>query len=117
MRKRFGLPGLAALALALTVGMANRAGATIGNACEVKETPDGFVAIRAKPSAKAALVSKAKPGQLLEIQQGKNRKPVASGLWWRVRHYPGDTALSPGDKDYHLVRDGWIHSKLVGDCG
>lgn len=91
--------------------------AGIGNACEVKETPDGFAAIRAAPNPKGALVAKATPGHIVEVVTLANGKPRASGVWWRVRHFPGEAMPLLGDAAYDKIREGWMNHRLIDGCG
>ena len=102
----------AVLALTATAALAG-----IGNSCEVKETPDGFVAVRAQPSAKGALVAKARPGQMVEIVTMRNGQPRSSGDWVRVRHYPGETIPDKGEPGFKDVREGWMYRRLIDGCG
>lgn len=106
-----------ALGLAVTLAAGSQAQAGIGNACEVKETPDGFVAIRARPSAKAPLVAKATPGHIVEVTVDKAGNPRAAGIWWHVRHFPGEAMPNPSDAAFGQVKSGWMHSKLIDGCG
>jgi len=105
------------LAIALTLAGTAPARAGIGNACEVKETKDGFVAVRAAPNPKGALVSKATPGQIVEVVVDSKQNPVARGRWWRVRHYPGEAMPLPGEPEFKDIREGWMHSALIDGCG
>lgn len=93
----------------------SRAG--IGGACEVKATPDGFVAVRAAPTPRGALVARARPGEIVEIVSGKGGAPVASGVWRRVRHFPGEAMPASGAPGFDKVRAGWMNSRLIDGCG
>jgi hypothetical protein len=105
------------LALAIALAATTSASAGIGNACEVKETKDGFVAVRAAPNPKGALVSKATPGQIVEVVVDAKQNPVARGKWWRVRHYPGEAMPLPGEPEFKDIKEGWMHSALIDGCG
>jgi hypothetical protein len=85
-------------------------------ACELAATPDGFVAIRATPSASGALVVRAKVNEVIEVFTDQRRKPVAKGAWWRVRHFPGEAMPEPSEPAFKDVREGWIHSRFIEGC-
>lgn len=106
-------PGLRSLALALTLaaGMtlaSHPAGATAF--CNVKETADGFVALRAAPDAKAKLIARMSSNDEVMIGQGKK------GNWIEVNWYRGDERHTKG---FGAVSGkGWVNSKLIEEeCG
>lgn len=85
--------------------------------CAVQNSAGGFVALRAAPSADAALLARAKRGEALVIQQHANGDQIVSGQWLRVFHYPGDVIPPSNDPEYKKGRIGWVHKRFVGDCG
>jgi hypothetical protein len=97
-------------------GIASPARAEMLLACEIEETADGFVALRATPSPSGALIAKVKLGEIVEVRADKARKPKASGKWWRARHYPGETMPAPNEPEFKQVREGWIFSRYIAGC-
>ncbi len=78
--------------------------------CPLKQTRDGFVALRSGPSPSAKLVGRMKAED--EVQLGQSRK----GDWIEVIWWRGDDRLAKGfDK---VAGRGWAHRKLIADeCG
>ncbi|MDF2118891.1 SH3 domain-containing protein [Roseiarcaceae bacterium H3SJ34-1] len=106
------------VALVVSLFAASTAHAEIFNACGVKETKDGFVALRDKPSPSARLVTRMKAGEVLVIDKTrKGNGLVRSGKWFRAAHYPGEAMPNPGDPGFKDVKRGWVHTDLVDDCG
>lgn len=105
---------LALLGLLLSIGITPAAATDV---CVVLKSGDGFVALRASPSADAALVARAKPGEAIVIQQHDNGDRIARGTWLRVFHFPGDVIPPKEDPAYRKGRIGWMHRRYVGDCG
>lgn len=100
---------LPAIALALmTMLLAAPAHATAF--CNVPRTSDGFVALRAGPSADARLIARMRVGD--EVMIGLER----SGRWQQVTYWRGQTRH--GDGGFALGRQGWMHQRFVGEeCG
>jgi hypothetical protein len=99
------------LALALAGGLtliAQPASATAF--CNVKETADGFVALRAAPDAKAKLVGRMSADDEVMIGLGKK------GSWVEVNWYRGDERHTKG---FGAVSGrGWVNSRLIDEeCG
>jgi hypothetical protein len=96
------------LALLLGVsGFYQPASATVF--CEVLPTPDGFVALRAAPNAKAKLLHKLKPGQ--SVQLGAEKK----GSWLSVILYLNQDTPSADDDSQ---TSGWVNGRYLNDvCG
>jgi hypothetical protein len=72
----------------------------------VKETPDGFVALRSKPNANARTVSKLQPYDILVVEESDCELPN----WTRVfcvSRLDGECSI---DKSYTT---GWVHKKLI----
>lgn len=105
-------------ALVVSLCIAPVAQAEIFNACGIKETKDGFVALRDKPSPTARLVTRMKAGEVLVIDKTKRGDDlVKSGKWFRVSHYHGEAMPNPGDANFKDVNRGWVHTDLIDDCG
>jgi hypothetical protein len=95
--------------------------ASAQNVCTVKQTSDGFVALRATPSAQGRLVIKMIPDDMVVIDRHPDYPtgyvPVSSGKWLKASHYRGEVFPEPGDPEYSKVRRGWVHENLINDCG
>jgi hypothetical protein len=78
--------------------------------CQLKETRDGFVALRRGPSPSTTIVGRMKAED--EVLLGEGRK----GEWIQVTWWRGDDRLAKGyDK---IAGRGWVHRKLVAEeCG
>lgn len=108
-------PCLAAAILALLAGPAAASSIVAGVPtdiqapvyCYVKRTPDGFVALRAGPSASHRMVTRMHPGEELHIEG------TVSGEWRRVglmrRTGRDDGYFGPG-------HEGWMHSRFIERC-
>jgi hypothetical protein len=78
--------------------------------CNVKETADGFVALRAAPDAKARLVGRMTSKD--EVMIGQGRK----GNWIEVEWYRGDERHTKGFG--RISGKGWVNSRLIEEeCG
>jgi hypothetical protein len=77
--------------------------------CVIPQTPDGFVALRAAPDANARLVASMRPGDEVQLLDGKQ------GRWLEVRHWHGEDRLQEPTRN--LFRRGWAHARYLGDCG
>jgi len=104
------------LAAALTAAFAGAAQAEVFHICSVRETKDGFVALRSAPKKDAPVVAKMVPGQMTVIDV-KNYKPVKSGNWVSISWYPGEVMPDPGEPGYEKVKRGWMSYELIDDCG
>lgn len=78
--------------------------------CYVKQSPDGFVALRKAPRVTASIVGRMKVGD--EVQIGLGR----SGNWIEVFWWHADDRLTKGfDKK---AGRGWVNRRLIeSDCG
>jgi hypothetical protein len=84
------------------------AGATLF--CNVLESPDGFVALRAGPSAGARLVARMKAGDEVQILLGRK------GNWEEVYHWRGLDRHN--DETRTNKRHGWVNTRYIDDtCG
>ena len=107
------------LVLAVACAFAVPAGgarAEVFHICSVRETKDGFVALRSAPKKDAPVIAKMIPGQMTVIDV-KNYKPVKSGNWVSVSWYPGEVMPDPGEPGYDKVKRGWMSYELIDDCG
>ena len=106
------------VALVVSLFTAPFARAEVFNACGVKETKDGFVALRDKPAPSARLVTRMKAGDVLVIDKTKKGDGlVKSGKWYRASHYHGEAMPNPGDPGFKDVNRGWVYTDLIDDCG
>lgn len=103
-------------AVAFALLWANGGRAEIFSACTVLPTPDGFVALRDRPSPSGRLIAKMHPGEIVVIDV-KDGRLVRSGGWARVSHFPGEAMPNPGELNYAKVRRGWAKDKLIDECG
>ncbi len=98
------LPILAAVGFCLT---AAPAGAT--TFCQIKQSSDGFVALRSGPSPTARLVARMRPGdEVLTVGD-------PAGSWQEVQWWRGDERLSPPGRKSRAT--GWVNRRLIEDCG
>jgi hypothetical protein len=106
--KMLSLPGLVALMAGAALTSSSPAAAT--EFCNLKETKDGFVALRAGPGAETRLLARMTSRDEVMIGQGQQGKWVEV-TWWR-----GDERLS-GKHGGRGLR-GWVNGGLLGDlCG
>ena len=103
MRLRFSASMLA-LGLCLSAGPAFAT-----QFCMIAKTRDGFVALRDNPSPSGKILARMGPDD--EVQLADGRK----GDWQRVIYWKGDDRLKRG-YDKHTAT-GWVHRKLISDCG
>ncbi|WP_448950764.1 hypothetical protein [Labrys neptuniae] len=78
--------------------------------CNLRKTPDGFVALRAGPGPRHRLIARMKPEDLVQYGEGREGKWVEV-TWWR-----GDSGLERDgfSKGIH----GWAFAPLIAeDCG
>ena len=85
--------------------------------CAVGKGADGYVALRATPSAQGALISRAREGDAVLIEKRNTGEAIESGSWWRVFHYPDSVVPPQTDPAYKKGRRGWMHKRYVVDCG
>jgi hypothetical protein len=77
--------------------------------CDIPKNPDGFVALRDKPSGKGHVVAQMKDGDEVQLLEGSR------GKWVEVLHWHGQDRKKParaGD-----TRRGWVQARLIGACG
>jgi hypothetical protein len=98
---------LSIIAAAAVMAAASPAEATIF--CQIKQSSDGFVALRSGPSPTARLVARMRPGD--EVKTVGH----APGLWQEVEWWRGDERLSPPGRGPRAT--GWVNRRLIEDCG
>lgn len=76
--------------------------------CLIPETGDGFVALRAAPSAQGRLILRMRAGDEVQIVEGGGRG------WSKVRHWPGDARLAKG---YDRFTEGHVTRRFLRECG
>lgn len=76
--------------------------------CRIPRTPDGFVALRAAPSASAKLLVRMRRDDEVQIVGDPQ------GAWQQVFHWPGDSRL---EKGYETHRTGYVARRFLRDCG
>lgn len=75
--------------------------------CHLKETTDGFVALRNRPSAAAKLIGRMKADDEVLVGEGKWGNWVEV-IWWRGQDRLIKGFGKPAGK-------GWVHKKLIED--
>jgi Bacterial SH3 domain len=75
--------------------------------CHLKETSDGFVALRSQPSAAAKLIGRMKAQD--EVLVGEGRR----GNWVKVTWWSGEDRLLKGHEK--SAGTGWVNRKLIED--
>lgn len=85
-----------------------------GSSCAVvRSTPDGFVAVRARPSASSKLLYKLKPYQIVVIAISDCAPNRDIDPWTQVECVPeGDGDCDPGVSKKNTI-SGWVNSKLL----
>ena len=83
--------------------------------CDIKPTPDGFVALRERPDAKGKLVARMKAGDEVMINNIVAEKNGWTRVyWWKGGRFQGQTVKGLDRAD----GQGWVNSRLLGDeCG
>jgi hypothetical protein len=107
---------LACVLAIATVGFAAPATAEVFNVCEILPTPDGFVALRDKPSIKGKLLARMHPGDMAVIDV-KDGNYVQIGQWIRISYHRHDPKIKVAEDSYIFVSKGWAHTKFIDECG
>ena len=106
-----------ALAAGLIGGALFGAGSALATEfCDIKKTPDGFMALREQPGARGKLVARMKPGDEVML----NNIVAEKNGWTRVYWWKGGRFHNDGTvKGLSEVNgQGWVNSRLLGDeCG
>ena len=83
--------------------------------CEMKATPDGFVALRNGPSPSTRLILKMRAGDTTQIAQGRKNG------WTEVYHWKKSIYDSQpkgrGFDDLGLATRGWVNERFLENCG
>lgn len=114
MNRLFVTTAAAGFALVLLALGNQRAAAH--NVCSALPTPDGFVALRDKPSTEGRLLVRMVEDDMVVIEK-RGYEFVRSGQWFKASHYRGKVFPEVTDPEYRKVTKGWVHSRLVGECG
>lgn len=99
--------GLGALAVILATLPASAA----RYVCDVRSTPDGFVALRANPAERSTLLARIRPGQMVLLGD------QTSGDWRQVTYWANGQVPPETGSAAPQSRRGWVHGQLLGDCG
>jgi hypothetical protein len=118
MTFRLSCPLACGLALALLAGLsvATPAGATAA-VCSIRQTPDGFAALRQAPSRDSRLIRRMPAGHAVAMHHAAPGRPARQGGWVRVTHWADGELQAPGDAGFATGRSGWVHQGLLDDCG
>jgi hypothetical protein len=106
--RRAALIAFAFAALSPLAATAPASAQKLSLACELEETPDGFVALHAGPSPKAAPILKMKPTDTIYLVM-KGRTREERGGWLRIAHVAENDATKK--KTF-----GWMWGKLLAGC-
>lgn len=110
------IKGLAISFAIAMAALAPPAKAEIFSVCEVLPTPDGFVALRAKPSIKGKLLARMRPGEMAVIDV-RNNDYVKSGKWLRISYHRLAGKAKNGEDDWRFVAKGWAFTDYINECG
>ncbi len=81
--------------------------------CDVKQTRDGFVALRSAPDSKAKLVARMRFGDEVQaITATGNVNGWMQVIWWK-----GGRFKSGGPQYDASSGKGWAHRKFIDECG
>lgn len=82
--------------------------------CDIRKTPDGFMALRAQPNAKGKLIVRMKPGDEVMLNNIVSEKNGCTRVYWWKGERPADGIARSIGK----AKQGWVNSRLLGDeCG
>jgi hypothetical protein len=82
--------------------------------CDVKKSPDGFAALRAKPDPKAKLLARMKFGdevQAVTTVPGVNNWMYV--IWWKGGRFKSGATAGYDKSD----GKGWANRKFIDECG
>jgi hypothetical protein len=118
MTFRLSLPLARGLAFALLAGLTVSTPASATAAvCSIRQTPDGFAALREAPSRDGHLIRRMPTGHNVEMHDASPGRPARQGSWVRVTHWADGELHSRGDPRFATGRTGWVHQGLLDDCG
>jgi hypothetical protein len=100
----------------VTVVLSTPAKTETFNVCQVQLTPDGFVALRSKPSVKGKLLARMRTGEMAVIDV-KNDEYVQIGKWLLVSYHRLDGKDSKGQENWRFVAKGWAFTDFIDECG
>lgn len=102
--------------LVLTACMLSPQTASARYNCEVKVTPDGFVALRDGLSAAGKLIARMKKGEVVSLLHPPDyEKLIRRGSWIFVRYIPGSQFARVNEANHDKAIPGWVNDKLI-DC-
>ena len=105
-----GLPTIGAALFFMGAWLLSPQSAMATAFCQLKETKDGFVALRSGPGSSNKLIGRMKADD--EVLLGEGRK----GDWQQVTWWRGDDRLVKGQDK--IAGRGWVHRKLIAEeCG
>jgi hypothetical protein len=82
--------------------------------CQIRQTSDGFVALRAGPSADAPLIRRMRPRDEVMLI---NDQPRTTQPWVLVQHAPGQVAYDESMRTHpSRMRRGYVHGRYLVDC-
>lgn len=112
--KHLSILGLAAVLAGGVLFGAGSARAT--EFCDIKPTPDGFMALREQPGAKGKLVARMKVGDEVMINNIVAEKNGWTRVYWWIGGRFTDNGAFKGLSKAN--GEGWVNSRLLGDeCG
>jgi hypothetical protein len=83
--------------------------------CILKQTKDGFVALRAGPSAKARLIARMTPDDEVAILSEEDGVREVHPDWHFVRWWKGSDRLNKGMDGFS--GEGYMHRSLIAEDG
>jgi hypothetical protein len=108
-------------ALTLAAGLIGGALLGAGSAratefCDIRPTPDGFMALRERADAKGQLVARMKAGDEVMLNNIVAEKNGWTRVyWWKGGRFTDNGAFKGLSK---ANGEGWVNSRLLGDeCG
>ncbi len=108
---------LALAAATLALGLATGPAAATSAACSIKQTADGFAALRAEPAPTARLLTRMASGHTVEMHHAQPGRSVRQGQWVKVTHWADGELHARGEAGAPAARIGWVHQGLLDDCG
>jgi hypothetical protein len=84
--------------------------------CDIKQTPDGFIALRERPDAKGKLVARMRVGDEVMLNNIVAEKNGWTRVyWWKGSRF-SDNGIFKGLSK--VDGQGWVNSRLLGaECG
>lgn len=91
--------------IAVLLGCSDAGAAT---QCKIVRIADGFVALRAGPSANARMIVRMRPGDEVEIQNTRHDP------WFDVRRWRGPIPYYKASP--HPISRGYVHKRYLWNC-